>query len=61
MNDYASNNATDQPISINNKANPDVAVFTGAAPAPTAGASAGAGAGSGGGGLLQSDNDDEGF
>ena len=42
MNDDAHDNNTDQPISLNNEATLDTAVFTCANPAPTAGAGTGA-------------------
>ena len=35
MNDYACNKATDRPVSLNNEATPEAAVFAGAAPAST--------------------------
>ena len=50
MNDDAPDDATGQPVSLNNKSTPDAAVFAGAAPAPTSGAATGDGAASGGGG-----------
>ena len=57
MNNNARDETTDKPVSLNNKATPDAAVFSGAALDPTSGAAAGADAGfaSGGGGgyLLQ--------
>ena len=61
MNNNARNDATDQPISLNNETTPDAAVFAGTAPAPTAVAAAGTAAvgGGGGGSLLQSDDDYE--
>ena len=42
------NDATNQPVSLNNEATPDAAVFASATPALTASAAAGAGAASGG-------------
>ena len=35
MNNVACNNATNQPVSLKNKATPDATVFASAAPAPT--------------------------
>ena len=56
MNDNTCNDATDQPVYLNNKATQDVAVFSGTASTPTniaaAGASVGAALGGGGGGLF---------
>ena len=50
MNDDARDDATEQPISLNNESNPDDAVFFGTAPALTACIANGAGSVSGGGG-----------
>ena len=36
MNDDARNEDTDRPFNLNNEANPDTAIFSGAAPDPTA-------------------------
>ena len=48
MNNDACDDATNRPVSLNNEATPDAAIFAGAAPAPTSGAAAGTGAALGG-------------